>query len=85
MSDQGFVKLKAVLSTNIKSMRKSKGIAQERLGLDSGVDRTLVSKIERELANPSLEILHKLATCLETTVADLLATSKTRSKHPGTK
>ncbi len=80
MSDQGFIKLKTVLSTNIKSMRKSKGIAQERLGLDSGVDRTLVSKIERELANPSLEILHKLATCLETTVATLLTTPKAKSR-----
>ena len=78
MSDQGFIQLKAVLSANIKALRKAKGIAQERLGLDSGVDRTLDSKIERELANPSLEILHKLATCLDTTVPALLTAHKVK-------
>jgi len=66
------------LSANIKALRKSKGIAQERLGLDSGVDRTLVSKIERELANPSLEILHKLATCLDSSVPTLLMAPKVK-------
>jgi DNA-binding XRE family transcriptional regulator len=54
----------------------SKGIAQERLGLESGVDRTLVSKIERQIANPSLEILSKIAAYLEVSVIELLTKKK---------
>lgn len=64
--------LKAQLSKNIKNLRKSKGIAQERLGLEAGVDRTVISKIERQIANPSLEILIKIAVYLDVKVIDLL-------------
>ena len=72
MWEHDFVELKAVLSQNIKSLRRDKGLAQERLGLESGVDRTLVSKIERQIANPSLEILSKIADYLEVSVIELL-------------
>ena len=39
----------------------------------SGVDRTLVSKIERVAANPSLEVLVKLATALKVSTQTLLS------------
>ena len=74
MWEQDFVALKATLSENIKSLRREQGLAQERLGLESGVDRTLVSKIERQIANPSLEILSKIAAHLQVTVTELLTT-----------
>jgi transcriptional regulator with XRE-family HTH domain len=60
----------------LKTLRQEKGLAQERLGLESGVDRTLVSKIERQIANPSIEILTKLATCLQVSVVELLTKKK---------
>ena len=59
------------LSSNIIKLRKAKGLAQERLGLDAGVDRTVVSKIERKIANPSLDVLVRLATTLDVKVGDL--------------
>ncbi len=76
MWEDELVSLKGQLSANIKALRKSKGIAQERLGLEAGVDRTLISKIEREIANPSLEILCKVAALLEVTVPELLTRPK---------
>jgi transcriptional regulator with XRE-family HTH domain len=72
MREQDFLVLKATLSENIKRLRREGGIAQERLGLESGVDRTLVSKIERQIANPSLEILSKIAAHLDVSVVTLL-------------
>ena len=72
MWEKDLLALKKRLSANIKTIRKTKGIAQERLGLEAGVDRTLISKIEREIANPSLEILTKIACYLEVGVIDLL-------------
>ena len=76
MWEKDLLALKKRLSVNIKAIRKSKGIAQERLGLDAGVDRTLISKIEREIANPSLEVLTKIACHLEVGVVDLLKAPK---------
>lgn len=63
---------KAALAANIKNLRLEKGLAQEKLALEAGVDRTLVSKIEREIGNPSLEILVKLATVLKVKASSLL-------------
>lgn len=73
MWESDFKELKLVLSTNIKQLRSEKNIAQEKLGLEAGVDRTLVSKIERQIANPSLEILTKIAHQLNVTVIELIS------------
>ncbi len=51
----------------------SKGGAQERLAFDAGVDRTVVSKIERAVTNPSIEILLKLTNQLDVDLNDLFA------------
>jgi transcriptional regulator with XRE-family HTH domain len=67
--------VKADIAANLKNIRKSQNIAQERLALESGVDRTFVSKIERGIGNPSLEVLLRLANRLGVSVADLLTTN----------
>jgi transcriptional regulator with XRE-family HTH domain len=64
--------LQLVLSDNIRTLRSKHGLSQERLALEAGVDRTLVSKIERTIANPTLEVLAKLAFVLGVPVARLL-------------
>ncbi len=57
----------------MKELRRQKDLAQEKLGLEAEVDRILGSKIEREIANPSLEIQIKPACQLDVTVAKLLS------------
>ncbi len=64
--------LQLTLSNNIRELRGQQGLSQERLALEAGVDRTLVSKIERVIANPTLEVLTKLAVVLGVTVTRLL-------------
>lgn len=63
---------RADLASNLKAVRKAKGLAQERLALDAGVDRTVVSKIERGVTNPSLDVLLRLANHLDVHVGQLL-------------
>jgi transcriptional regulator with XRE-family HTH domain len=72
MWEKEFEKQKAILALNIKSARARAGLSQEKLALEAGVDRTLVSKIERKIANPSIEILLKLAFALKVPVITLL-------------
>lgn len=67
--------VKTDIAVNLRNIRKSQNIAQEKLALEAGVDRTFVSKIERGIGNPSLEVLLRLANRLGVSVADLLATN----------
>lgn len=66
--------LRLALSENVRLLRGRRGLSQEQLALEAGVDRTLVSKIERTIANPTLEVLTKLAVVLEVPVVRLLKT-----------
>ena len=71
MRNNTIEEVRATLAINLRTIRLSKGIAQERLVLDAGVDRTIVSKIERAVANPSIEILLKLSNQLDVDLNDL--------------
>ncbi|WP_291915723.1 helix-turn-helix transcriptional regulator [Limnohabitans sp.] len=65
--------IRNTIALNLKKFRSERGIAQEKLALIAGVDRTMVSKIERQLTNPSIETLLKLANVLDVRVSDLLS------------
>ena len=73
MRNKTIEEVRANLAMNLRTIRLSKGVAQERLALDAGVDRTVVSKIERAVTNPSIEILLKLANQLDVDLNDLFA------------
>ena len=64
--------VRQTLAANVKRIRLEKGVSQERAALEAGIDRTLLSKIERQITNPSLETLLRLANYLEVNVSDLL-------------
>ena len=65
-------KFSLLLNTRIKAISSELNqTAQERLALDAGVDRTVVSKIERAVTNPSIEVLLKLANQLDVDLTDL--------------
>lgn len=65
-------KYKICLSLNIKRLRKDRSLSQEKLADQAGIDRTLVSKIEGNLGNPTLAVMVKVATALDVGVCDLL-------------
>jgi transcriptional regulator with XRE-family HTH domain len=59
----------------VKILPPEKPLSQERCAWEAGIDRTMMSKIERAKTNPSLETLLKLANYLNVSVADLLKES----------
>jgi transcriptional regulator with XRE-family HTH domain len=73
MRNNTIEEVRATLAINLITILLSKAVAQERLALDAGVDRTVVSKIERAVTNPSIEILLKLANQLDVDLNDLFA------------
>lgn len=64
------------IAANLKHQRVALGWSQERLAHEAGVDRTMLSRIEAQGANPSLATLVKLANALDTSVDALLKARK---------
>jgi len=60
------------IGKNLRRIRKASGRSQEGLALDAEIDRTYVSQIERGIANPSILVLKKIASCLNASVSDLV-------------
>ncbi len=56
----------------VRSRRTGIGLTQESLALETGLDRTYVSGIERGRRNPTLTVIAVLADGLKTTASDLL-------------
>jgi len=49
----------------VRELRRRRGVSQERLALDHGIDRKYVSGIERGVANPTLAIILQIAEGLD--------------------
>ncbi|WP_172137206.1 helix-turn-helix domain-containing protein [Adlercreutzia sp. ZJ473] len=61
-----------MLSENIKSMRRSRGLSQQELAVKLNVVRQTVSKWEQGLSVPDADLLISLAEVLGTSVSTLL-------------
>lgn len=66
-----------MLSENIKTIRKAKGLSQEELAVKLNVVRQTVSKWEQGLSVPDSELLLALSEALETPVSTLLGETVT--------
>ena len=69
-----------MLSENIKTLRKSKGLSQEELAVKLNVVRQTVSKWEQGLSVPDADMLISISQALETPVAALLGETFTEPK-----
>ncbi len=57
---------------NVRSIRKDKGISQDKLALTADIDRSYVGRIERGEVNITLEKVYQIATVLGCDVRELL-------------
>ena len=57
----------------LRQRRHKAGYSQEQLALDSGLDRTFISLLERGLRQPTLTTLFALASSLEVKPSRLIA------------
>ena len=66
-----------MLSENIKTIRKAKGLTQQELAVKLNVVRQTISKWEQGLSVPDSELLLALSEALETPVSTLLGEAST--------
>jgi transcriptional regulator with XRE-family HTH domain len=66
---------RTLVARNIRRIRVARGISQEALAVDAAIDRTYVSRLERNLENPTVVVLERIATALRCRMTDLFAPS----------
>jgi transcriptional regulator with XRE-family HTH domain len=59
-----------LVAWNLRRLRVARGLSQENLAVDAGIDRTYVSRLERGIENPTIAVLEQLAQALEAGVGD---------------
>lgn len=63
----------AKFGSTVKELRKSKGLSQERLAFEVGMDLTSINEIENGRRNPTLRTIVKIAEALGVKPAELLS------------
>ena len=62
----------------LRELRKNAGLTQEGLALDSGLDRTYISMLERGQRQPTLQTLLSIACCLGVSASEIVAQVEAR-------
>ncbi len=62
-----------IFAANLRRIRKERGLSQERLAHDAGLNTTHVAKIERSEREPGVRTVAKLADALGVPAAELFA------------
>ena len=77
------MRVRDLVAWNLRRLRVAKGVSQERLAFDAGVDRAYVGHLERGEMNPSIDTIEKLADTLDIKIAEFFvepAEGETRPK-----
>ena len=73
---------RALVAWNLRRLRVARGLSQERLAFDSGVDRAYVGGIERATQNPTVDTLDRLAKTLGISVSELFRRPRRGAARP---
>lgn len=60
-----------VFAANVRRFRNDRGLTQEQLGELAGISSTYISKVERLVSSPTLDIIVKIAEALDVSPAKL--------------
>lgn len=65
-------KLRIVFGEVLRDLRTERKLSQEKLALESDIDRTYLSLLERGLRNPTLKVVFALAKTLKMSPSKLV-------------
>jgi transcriptional regulator with XRE-family HTH domain len=67
------MKGRSLIAWNVRRIRVAKGVSQERLAHDSGIDRAYLGGIERQSENPTVDLLERVANTLGVPIGELFS------------
>jgi transcriptional regulator with XRE-family HTH domain len=72
-TERKIIRYQNALAYTIRQVRTERGYSQERLAHEAGIDRSHMSRIERDRANPQFETLLKICDLLEISLTELVS------------
>jgi transcriptional regulator with XRE-family HTH domain len=70
------MKAQIAIARNLRRLRVLRGLSQESLAVDAGIDRTYVSRLERGIENPTVAILERLSRALRAEIVEFFDSAK---------
>jgi transcriptional regulator with XRE-family HTH domain len=71
-----------LVAWNVRRLRVARGMSGEALAADAGIDRAYESEIENGLANPTVDMLERIAGVLEVELAEFFVQPKPDEEPP---
>ncbi|WP_456781861.1 helix-turn-helix domain-containing protein [Bradyrhizobium sp. USDA 3315] len=78
------MKARALVARNVRRIRVERGISQERLAYEAGIDRSYLGCLERQSKNPTIEILGRIAETLDVQLSEFFVRPSKRAGIPKT-
>jgi transcriptional regulator with XRE-family HTH domain len=69
------------LAENVRSLREQRGLTQQRIAKIAGIPRATWGNLESGSANPTLQVLTKVAAALQVRLEELLSAPRTAARH----
>ncbi|MDA9453909.1 XRE family transcriptional regulator [Bradyrhizobium sp. CCBAU 21359] len=66
------MRARALVGWNVRRIRVDRGIPQEQLAYDAGIDNSYMSGLELGKANPTIDLLERIADTLGVPLTDLV-------------
>ena len=63
----------SALATTLQTLRKEQGLSMEELAVKAGITRPAISMYESKDRNPSVLVLHQIATALGMKTSELIS------------
>jgi len=76
------MKGRALVAWNLRRIRVKRGLSQEGLAYDSGVDRSYVGGLERQEENPTVDVLDRLARTLGVSISEFFRIPRKNAVPP---
>lgn len=73
--------IREVFAANLRRLRKERGLSQEALAHEAGIDRTYVSALERSVYSVSIDVLAELAAALDVQAMELLRPAERKPRR----
>ena len=73
--EKTFLAAQRHLAERVRTLRAERGLSQEALAHEAGIDRTYASQLERGIASPSLKVICSLSHVLGVEPKDLISKS----------
>ena len=65
--------VRKTIGWNLRRLRVDRGLSQERLALEAGIDRSYIGRVERGMENVTVSTLEAISLTLDVHVSELFA------------